>query len=83
MSKDQTTQPTPRMRIEVDKSPAPIWVGVKFKCRKCTGVFQLEAADCCQPQGSKDLYFSPRCPTLGCGHVSLLKIPEKRGKKRD
>jgi hypothetical protein len=68
---------TPRMRIDVDRSPAPPWSGKVFVCDRCLVPAQLEAGDVCvpvSPNGSQ--YLTPECPTHGCGHVNTIRFAE-------
>jgi hypothetical protein len=72
---NETTQPSPRMSIVADATPAAPWTGVKFTCEKCQAVFQLEAADECQLRAvvSDTLasYDAPAC--WSCGHVNVIE----------
>lgn len=78
MSKDETTQPTQRIAIDVDRSPAPPWTGIKFTCAECSGQFRLEAADKCTPTTSTtpgfSAYKTPPCPTPNCGAKAIIVI---------
>jgi hypothetical protein len=76
MSASETTAPTPRMRIDVDPTPAPPWTGKKFKCEKCPAEYQLEAGDQCVEQTRMEFesqkFATPAC--WDCGHVNVIKI---------
>ncbi|MEN3369976.1 MAG: hypothetical protein V7609_2119 [Verrucomicrobiota bacterium] len=67
---------TPRMLIKETTSPAPRWSGVKFLCLGCLMTNQLEAADVCEPSlTTSRSYFSPECPTPGCGRITEFETP--------
>lgn len=64
------------MVIKPDTSPAPRWSGVKFLCLGCLMTNQLEAADVCEPSlTTSRSYFSPPCPTPGCGRITEFETP--------
>jgi hypothetical protein len=74
MSHNETATPSPRIAITPATSAAPPWSGVKFTCSQCKAEFQLEAADNCEPSG-KNEFWTPQCPTPGCGHINVIEIP--------
>jgi hypothetical protein len=83
MSANETSAPTPRMRIyPAAAGPPPIWTGVKFTCAKCKGEFQLEAADQCKRRFVVNdhlrTYNTPRCPTPGCGNINIILVPSEK-----
>jgi hypothetical protein len=56
--------------------PAPRWSGVKYICCGCGALRQLEAADICEPSLiTSRSYFSPPCPTPGCGVSDIFQVP--------
>jgi hypothetical protein len=76
---NETTRPEKRSKIDIDRSPAPPWSGVKYECAnaKCKIPWQLEAADKCTEifvDGAKGRTFkTPPCPKCGC--VSSVDLP--------
>jgi hypothetical protein len=70
--------PTRPMKIAPTETPAPPWTGQVFVCDKCGAENQLEAADVCVPLNPPDgeHYLTPRCPTDGCGYISVIMLPE-------
>jgi hypothetical protein len=85
VSKDETTSPTQRSLIDVDRSPAPPWTGLKFECynSRCRAVYQLEAGDKCIPTDREHLYMAPACFDCGVStvidcHPRFAPGPEKK-----
>jgi hypothetical protein len=76
MSKDQTTQPTPRILIGPATEPNPPWTNKYFDCA-CGARFQFGCADELKELPSMD--FESRrfeaLPCWSCGKVNVIKIP--------
>lgn len=69
---------SPRINLsDPVKTPAPRWVGWIFDCDKCTGRYQLEAADKCSEIRPGAVLVT--CPN--CGFVNIAKKPKTRRKK--
>jgi hypothetical protein len=80
MSKDQTTQPTPRVIIGPATEPNPPWTGKYFVC-VCKAEHQLCASDDLERspilEGTRcsgcDYWLAPPCWT--CGYVNIVVTP--------
>ncbi len=75
MSANETSCPTPRMKLTADRTPPPPWTGVKFICKKCRAEYQLEAADKCELSHSEAAFASYDTPPCwDCEHVNNITI---------
>jgi hypothetical protein len=87
LSKDETTQPTPRVLIGPATEPNPPWTNKHFDCAYCGAEYQLGCVDECDLITDREhiwlgkdadisgveLWFTPPCWT--CGERNVVTTP--------
>lgn len=57
-----------------------IWEGIKFRCEKCNGEFELEEGDAVlivsqeRKPGGKIIIHTPPCPTADCLYINTVEF---------